>query len=156
MAVEIFDIEAELSSTGTLARDILQIDELWQQISAGTPSARQPDPETLQTMMSGLDHLVIRDDEQQARIIGAVSLMSCTDRLVKIDLLAVTPAMHRQGFGHELVVGAVDYCAKKGCNQIMTTAMPSSEPLFASAGFKPFDYHKSGNVTMFMDLLVTE
>ena len=150
MSITPFDIETPLKRGDSRAEDIVAISDLWQQIGDGNIDAIVHDPETLRSVMAGLDYLVLRDDS--CRLIGAVSVLDCGRNLAKIDSLAVHPEHQRQGHGYQLARSAVKHCVTHGHEQIITHAKPAAQKLFNSLGFETYEVNKTGNATMFLDL----
>ncbi len=151
MTVQRFDMSGSLSPSRT--RDIVAISKLWNQIPTDVGFALNDpqDTETLRLLMMGLDYFVKRNNQLQ--VIGAASVMLCSPQLAKIDSLAVDPKYHLRGYGKQLAKSAVNYCASIGCEEIVTFAVPASQPIFTSLGFEVFERHSStGNATMFCDL----
>ncbi len=153
MNSEQFDINRPLQDNPDHASDILAIDDLWRTITFGkepTYTGVAPDPEQLQFFMSDFDHLVIRNGT--ARIIAAIGTFESRGGLTKIDSLAVAPEYRRQGHARTLATSAINRCVEQGKTEIITHALPASQPLFQSLGFEEFEINGQGAMTMFLDL----
>lgn len=150
MSITLFDMETPLNAADPRTEDIFAISGLWRQIGDDNIDAITHDPETLRSVMAGLDYLVLRNDSP--RLIGAVSVLNCGQGLAKIDSLAVHPEHQGQGYGYELARSAVKHCVTHGHEQIITHAKPAAQHLFDSLGFETYEVHETGNATMFLDL----
>lgn len=153
MYSEQFDINRPLNDNPDHASDILAINDLWRTITFGKEpidTGVAPDPEQLQFFMSDFDHLVIRNDT--ARIIAAIGTFESRGGLAKIDSLAVAPEYRRQGHARTLATSAINHCIDQGKTEIITHALPASQPLFQSLGFEEFEINTQGAATMFLDL----
>ncbi|HMR72957.1 MAG TPA: GNAT family N-acetyltransferase [Candidatus Saccharibacteria bacterium] len=150
MSITRFDMETRLKAADPRTEDIFAIGDLWRQIGDNNIDAITHDPETLRSVMAGLDYLVLRDDS--CRLIGAVSVLDCRQRLAKIDSLAVHPEHQGKRYGYELARSAVKHCVTHGYEQIITHAKPAAQKLFNSLGFETYEVNKTGNATMFLDL----
>ena len=138
----------------TRTDDVLAIHDLWRQIGDDNTDALHGDSEELRVLMSGLDYLVLRE-QNPSRIVAAVSVMNCRERLAKIDSLAVHPDYRHRGLGLALARGAIEHCVARGYAEITTTAMPSSQALFTRLGFETYEVHTTGNASMFFDIQST-
>ena len=145
MYIEHLDVDQPLAGNPQLAEDILALARLWRQIG----NHPEDDPESLQSCMRGLEYYVSRSPS--AELIGAVSIMDCKRGLAKIDSLAVLPQYQGRGHGRALVRAAISHCFDRGTTQIMTTALPAAQPVFASLGFETFEMYETGNASMFLD-----
>ena len=122
--------------------DLLKIDELWRLIGNTHTDFVRDNPETLRSVMDGLDYLVVRDGNRQ--IVGAISVLDCKrGGLFKIDSLAVDPLERGKGYARALA---------RGAKEIFTWALPASQPLFSSLGFEVYETNDDGDASMFLEI----
>ena len=131
--------------------DLLKIDELWRLIGNTHTDFVLDNPETLRSVMDGLDYLVVRDGNKQ--IVGAISVLDCKKAgLFKIDSLAVDPPERGKGYARLLARGAIELCARRRAKEIFTWALPASQPLFSSLGFEVYEKNDNDNASMFLEI----
>lgn len=155
MIIGRFNMDTPLATLDANRRhDIDTIVSLWKQIGGGNTEQVEHDTEFMRSIMSGLEYIVAREpiDDRQ-KIVGAVSVIDCSNRLAKIDSLAVSPDYQRSSrrYGSKLAETAVDLCWSQGFKQITALAMPSSRKIFSRLGFEPENVYDSGNALMFLD-----
>ena len=131
--------------------DLLKIDELWRLIGNTHTDFVLDNPETLRSVMDGLDYLVVRDDSNQ--IVGAISVLDCKrGGLFKIDSLAVDPHERGKGYARALARGAIELCMDRQAKKICTLALPASQPLLSSLGFEVYKTNDDGDASMFLEI----
>ena len=150
--VSMFDMKTPMD-TCDHARydDLLKIDELWRLIGNTHTDFVRDNPETLRSVMDGLDYLVVRDGNRQ--IVGAISVLDCKrGGLFKIDSLAVDPPERGKGYARVLVRGAIELCMDRQAKKICTLALPASQPLFLSLEFQVYKTNDDGDASMFLEI----
>ena len=131
--------------------DLLKIDKLWRLIGNTHTDFVLDNPETLRSVMDGLEYLVVRDGNKQ--IVGATSVLDCKKGgLFKIDSLAVDPHERGKGYARALARGAIELCMDRQAKKICTLALPASQPLFSSLEFKVHETNDDGDASMFLEI----
>ena len=131
--------------------DLLKIDKLWRLIGNTHTDFVLDNPETLRSVMDGLEYLVVRDGNK--KIVGAISVLDCKKAgLFKIDSLAVDPPERGKGYARALARGAIELCVDRQAKKICTLALPASQPLFSSLEFEVYETNDDGDASMFLEI----